>query len=147
MKKRLKTLAGPPVLSKYTGILIYDHETALYHFGTGHGERNVHLDRYLYKNTEETLNRWSHDMEMFLKGLTYARKELNHSGISAFELEQLKRFSHHYDELIAMGYEANQSIPGKTSEKGREKLLNWIVKYKKKHLLFLYDFSVHYSNI
>lgn len=66
-KKDLDTLAGFPILNKYTGILIHDHETALYHFGTGHGECNVHLGRYLQKNTEETSNQWSHNMEMFLK--------------------------------------------------------------------------------
>lgn len=36
--------------------VIMGWETALYHFGTGHGECNVHLGRYLCKNTEETSN-------------------------------------------------------------------------------------------
>ncbi len=57
------------------------------------GECNVHLGRYLCKNTEETSNRWSHDMEMFRKGLDHARNELKRNGITAFKEEQLKRFS------------------------------------------------------
>lgn len=36
------------------------HETALYHFGTDHAECNVHLIRYLCKNTEETGHEWSY---------------------------------------------------------------------------------------
>lgn len=62
-KKDLDTIARFPILYRFTGIFTHDHETALYHFGTGHGECNVHLGRYLCKNTEETSNRWSHDME------------------------------------------------------------------------------------
>ena len=145
-KKDLDTLSSLPVLSRYTGILTHDHETALYHFGTGHGECNVHLGRYLCKNTEETSNRWSHDMEMFLKGLNHARNELERHGGAAFSPEQLERFSLRYDELIAQGYEANKGTRGRLAKKEEKTLLNRLVKYKGNHLLFLSDFRVHYSN-
>lgn len=145
-KKDLDTLSSLPVLKRYTGIFTHDHETALYHFGTGHGECNVHLGRYLRKNTEETSNHWSHDMEMFLKGLNHARNVLKRRGGTAFEEKQLERFSQRYDELIATGYEANQSTKGKIAKKEEKNLLNRLVKYKPNHLLFLYDFRVHYSN-
>ncbi len=36
-KKDLDTLGGFSILERYTGILTHDHETALYHFGTGMG--------------------------------------------------------------------------------------------------------------
>lgn len=145
-KKDLETLAGFPVLSRYTGILTHDHETALYHFGTGHGECNVHLGRYLCKNTEETSNRWSHDMEMFLKGLDHARNELKRHGAASFHAQQLERFSLRYDELVAQGYEANRATRGRLAKKEEKALLNRLVKYKGNHLLFLSDFRVHYSN-
>lgn len=145
-KKDLDTLSGFSVLKRYTGVFTHDHETALYHFGTGHGECNVHLGRYLRKNTEETSNHWSHDMEMFLKGLNHARTELKRRGSTAFEEKQLERFSQRYDELIAAGYGANQSTKGSIAKKEEKKLLNRLVKYKSNHLLFVYDFRVHYSN-
>jgi len=145
-KKDLDALSGFSVLKKYTGIFTHDHETALYHFGTGHGECNVHLGRYLCKNTEETSNQWSHNMEMFLKGLDHGRNELKRKGITAFKAEQLERFSQRYDELIAAGYEANQNTKGRLAKQEEKKLLNRLVKYKANHLLFLYDFRVHYSN-
>lgn len=145
-KKDLNTLSSLHILNRYTGILTHDHETALYHFGTGHGECNVHLGRYLCKNTEETSNRWSHDMEMFLKGLNHARNELKSRGIMAFSPEQLERFSLRYDELVAQGYEANRNTRGRLAKKEEKTLLNRLVKYKTNHLLFLYDFRVHYSN-
>lgn len=145
-KKDLDTLGGFSILEKYTGILTHDHETALYHFGTGHGECNVHLGRYLRKNTEETSNRWSHDMEMFLRGLDHARNERKRHGAAAFSSRQLERFSLRYDELIAQGYEANKRSRGRLAKKEEKALLNRLVKYKANHLLFLYDFRVHYSN-
>ena len=145
-KKDLDTLSTFSVLGRYTGIFTHDHETALYHFGTGHGECNVHLGRYLCKNTEETSNRWSHDMEMFLKGLDHARNEQKRCGSTAFSESQLERFSLRYDELIAEGYEANKGTRGKLAKKEEKTLLNRLVKYKANHLLFLYDFNVHYSN-
>ena len=55
-KKDLETLEGFNILKEFTGALIHGHETALYHFGTRHGECNVHLERYLQKNTGETLH-------------------------------------------------------------------------------------------
>lgn len=145
-KKDLDTLGSFPVLKKYTGIFTHDHESALYHFGTGHGECNVHLARYLRKNTEETSNRWSHDMEMFLKGLDHARNEQKRRGATAFSGEQIERFSQRYDELIAQGYKANKNTHGRLAKKDEKALLNRLVKYKANHLLFLSDFRVHYSN-
>jgi len=37
------------LLNRYGGILMHDHETAMYHFGSGHAECNIHLLRYLRK--------------------------------------------------------------------------------------------------
>ena len=145
-KKDLDTLGLLPVLYRYSGTFLHDHETALYHFGTGHGECNVHLGRYLRKNTEETANRWSHDMEMFLNGLNHARNELKRRGATAFCTEHLERFSRRYDEIIADGYQSNKKTRGKLAKKEEKALLNRLVKYKANHLLFLYDFRVHYSN-
>ena len=45
-KKNLEELGKMEILKKFTGTFIHDHETAMYHFGTEHGECNVHLARY-----------------------------------------------------------------------------------------------------
>lgn len=54
--KSIEALKEQDFLKQYAGILLHDHETALYHFGTDHAECNVHIIRYLRKNTEETEN-------------------------------------------------------------------------------------------
>ena len=47
--KSIDSLKKIGFLSKYSGILLHDHETAMYHFGTDHAECNVHVIRYLRK--------------------------------------------------------------------------------------------------
>ena len=64
--KAIDALEKIRFLKKFTGILVHDHETALYHFGTDHGECNVHVIRYLRKNTEDTGNGWSGRMRALL---------------------------------------------------------------------------------
>ena len=145
-KKDLETLRNFGILHKYTGILTHDHETALYHFGTEHVECNVHLERYLLKNSEETRNKWSHDLTMFLKRLNHARNERKENGETCFSKEQLERYSNRYDQILSDGIQANKNTKGRLAKKEEKALLKRLIKYKKNHLLFSYDFRVHYSN-
>lgn len=145
-KKSLKALYGLPVLSKFTGVLCHDHETALYHFGTGHAECNVHLGRYLRKNTEETVNTWSRDMESFLNGMNSMRQKFMDAGESKIPEEKLAKYMARFDAIISQGYEQNETTRGKIAKKEEKTLLNRLVKYKTQHLLFMQDFRVHYSN-
>lgn len=145
-KKDLDTLEGMGILQKFSGVLTHDHETAMYHFGTGHAECNVHLERYLRKNTEETGNSWSRDLGSFLNGMNHARKEREREGGVNFTAEELERYSQRYDRIIAMGRGQNSGTKGRNAKKEEKTLLNRLEKYKGNHLLFLYDFQVHYSN-
>ena len=145
-KKDLETLEGMEILKKYVGTLTHDHETALYHFGTGHGECNVHLERYLRKNTEETGNTWSHNLGSFLNGMNHARKERMEKGEVCFSAMELERYSQRYDQIVAAGREQNRQTKGRNAKKEEKTLLNRLEKYKENHLLFLRDFEVHYSN-
>ncbi len=145
-RKNLSSLKGMRVLKNYKGILEHDHETAMYHFGTGHGECNVHIARYLQKNTEETRNTWSRDMSGFLHGMNCARKELIRAGEESFTQEQLERYESRYDEIIAMGREQNQHTQGAVAKREESRLLNRLTKYKSNHLLFLHNFNVPFSN-
>lgn len=60
--KSIAALKELEPLKCYAGTLLHDHETALCHFGSEHAECNVHIIRYLHKNTEETGNAWSAEM-------------------------------------------------------------------------------------
>ena len=144
--KSLKALEKIDFLKKYTGILAHDHETALYHFGTGHEECNVHLLRYLRKNTEETKNSWSGEMAELLGEMNRERKELLEQKKSSFPEEMLLRYERKYTELLAKGREENRDTGHAYAKKEEKKLLNRMEKYRDNHLLFLYDFSVPFDN-
>ena len=144
--KSLNTLGKLDLLKKYTGILIHDHETALYHFGTDHGECNVHLLRYLKKNSEETGNRWSVEMAALLGEMDRERKRLQELGESAFSEEALIGYEREYTELLKKGRKENRETRHRYAQKNEKALLNRMEKYKHNHLLFLYNFSVPFHN-
>ena len=145
-KKNLESMGKMQILKKFTGTFVHDHEIAMYHFGTRHGECNVHLVRYLKKNTEETGNTWSRHMSGFLHGMNCARKKAIEQGQTGFSQEQLDRFEQRYDEIVALGREQNKHTRGKLAKKDERALLNRIEAYKSNHLLFLRDFSIPFSN-
>lgn len=144
--KDLKALGNFRIFREFAGTFTHDHETAIYHFGTGHGECNVHLNRYLLKNTEETGNMWSHNLGSFLNEMNRARNKRKSDGLLCFSTRQLEQYSLRYDEIIAMGLEENKHTKGRIAKKEEKALLKRLIKYKKNHLLFLYDFRIHYSN-
>lgn len=145
-KKDLNTLKELRIFKEFTGFFTHDHETSIYHFGRGHSECNVHLERYLLKNSEETGNRWSHDLGSFLRGMNAGRKAIKRAGGTGFHPLQLKRYSDRYDEIIAIGLEQNKTTKNRIAKKEEKTLLSRLKKYKSNHLLFLYDFQIHYSN-
>lgn len=145
-KKDLETLGRFKILKEFTGAFIHDHETALYHFGTRHGECNVHLQRYLLKNTEESGNTWSHNLSCFLEGMNQTRKRRDLLGESGFAPEQLERYRLRYEELLSAGEEENSRTKGRIAQREEKALLKRLKKYKENHLLFLADFRIPYSN-
>ncbi|MDO4339225.1 MAG: transposase [Eubacteriales bacterium] len=145
-KKNIKTLEKFRIFQAFTGTLIHDHETALYHFGGAHGECNVHLARYLRKNTEETGNQWSHRLCSFLYGMNDARNRWIQQGRISLGEEETARYVARYEELVSLGWEQNKKTRGRIAKKEERALLNRLEKYKQNHLLFLYDFQVPFSN-
>ena len=77
--KNIDEMKETSILSKYAGILVHDHETALYHFGTGHAECNAHILRYLRKNTEEAQNSWSKEFGSLLIEIKVSRNCLTYA--------------------------------------------------------------------
>lgn len=146
LSKTIETMKEWPLLAEFSGILEHDHETGMYHFGTGHAECNVHLSRYLLKNTEETGNRWSHDLTMYLNSLNHYRKTRMEKGAVCFTEEQLKKYNDRYDKILQKGWEEHKQTKGRYTRKEEKKLLNRLEKYKGNHLLFLYNFKVPFSD-
>ena len=133
-------------LAKFTGTLVHDHETALYHFGTGHGECNAHIIRYLKKNSEESGNSWSGEMISLLCEMNRRRKQYKGEGEKAFPEQVTGSYEKRYRELIAKGRKENEKTKYKYARKDEKKLLNRMEKYMGNHLLFLHDFEVPFDD-
>lgn len=144
-KKSIHALDGISFLTSYAGTLEHDHETALYHYGTGHGERNVHLLRYLKKNTEEAGTEWASEMSAFLCGVNDERKKHILDG-TFFTDEETAVHEKRYDEILSDGRQQNKTTKGKTAKQEEKALLGRLEKYKENHLLFMHDFSVPFEN-
>ena len=144
--KKVETLRKTGILGIYRGILVHDHETALYHFGSGHGECNVHVTRYNRKNTEESGNPWSREMNEFLCGINRRKKERISQDGTCFSPLELADIRRDYDFIVHKGRHQQKSTEGKKAGEEENALLNRLKKYKKNHLLFAYDFRVDFSN-
>ena len=101
--KSTEALKGLDFLSRYAGILVHDHETALYHFGTDHAECNVHIIRYLRRNTEETGNAWPGEMTSLLCGMNKRRKELMEQGADAMPAGVVAGYEEKYFLILEQG--------------------------------------------
>ncbi len=145
-KKTIPALKELDFLKKYTGILVHDHETALYHFGTDHAECNVHLIRYLRKNTEETGHEWSSGMISLLCEMNRARKERMEQGETSFPADEINSYEQQYHSLICQGWEENRNTSHKYAKADEIKLLNRMKKYSHNHLLFLHDFKALFDD-
>jgi len=115
------------LLNKYNGILMHDHETAMYHFGSGHAECNIHLLRYLRKNSEDTGNAWSTDMIRLLTDANKRRKALLQQK-EFFSAEEAARITGEFKDLLAKGYEQNQKTQHKYAASEELTLLNRLTK-------------------
>lgn len=144
-KKNIEELKHLDVLNQFTGTLVHDHETALYHFALRHGECNVHLLRYLTKNIEETGNSWAEKMRSLLSEMNETRKQRISDQIP-FSADEIDAYERTYYELIQLGRQENQTTKPKWAKKEENSLLNRLEKYMQNHLLFLRDFAVPFDN-
>ena len=144
--KSIMSLKKIDLLAKFAGIFIHDHETALYHFGIGHGECNAHIIRYLLKNTEDSSNSWSGKLTEFLLEMKDAREKAVENGMEAFEPDVLQSYLQRYEDILSLGCVENKNTSPKWARQDEKALLNRLRKYKDNHLLFLYNFDVAFSN-
>ena len=122
------------------------HETALYHFGTDHAECNVHIIRYLRKNTEETGNSWSDEMISLLCEMNKKRKEYISQGKDEFAAEMISAYEKKYMSLLEKGQKENKTTKHKYAKRDELTLINRMKKYSHNHLLFLHEFSVPFDD-
>ena len=135
------------IIGNYTGIMVHDHEIALYQFGTGHAECGAHIIRHLKKNYEETKHSWNLDMITFLCACNQLNKELiEECGTTLSSMDIMEQLSAEYDQILAEGRKANELIHDENTQKADRALLHRMAKYKDNHLLSLYRKDVEFTN-
>jgi hypothetical protein len=134
------------MLPQFAGILIHDHNTVNYNYGTGNGECNVHLIRYLRANSENTRHNWSDDMIGFLLSVKRSKEAAKSFGASGFGRADAEKCQRRYDEIVAAGFEVLKTTKSRFYQKEERKLLNRLKKYRDNHLLFATNFSVPFDN-
>ncbi len=143
-KKNLQNLKKTP-LGRFMGTLVHDHETALFHFGTAHAECNVHILRYLTKNSEDTGNKWSEVMKKWLCDMNQARKRKIADG-QPFTEDELTALEEQYTAILRQGQAENEATRPKWAKRDEASLLRRLEKYRDSHLLFLRRFDVPFDN-
>lgn len=141
--EEMKTLE---VLANHAGILVHDHETALYHFGIDHAECNAHILRYLRKNSEETGNLWSEDFANLLNTMNVLKQELEGSHSTPFHADLMSLFNAEYDVILNEAIEQNKSTKGKLAKAEEYTLINRLRRHKDNHLLFATRADVPFTN-
>ena len=144
--KSIDALKEIDFLPKYNGILLHDHETALYHFGLDHVECNVHLLRYLRKNSEETHSKWSDEMISLLCEINNKRKSLIEQDSFNFSKDVIQEYEQKYFSLLQKGRKENENTLHSYAKNYERALLNRLEKYSHNHLMFIRDFSVPFDN-
>lgn len=144
-KKNIETLEKTGILAAYCGTLVHDHETALYHFGSRHGECIVHLMRYLKKNIQESNNKWSGELTTLFSNINEERKK-RIAGNSYFTDTKIANYEAEYDRILLKGRLENIHTSGKYAKQEEKTLINRLENYRENHLLFLHDFEVGFDN-
>lgn len=131
-------------------ICVHDHVLLNYNdeYQYKNAECNIHILRYL-KGIKDNLHDhiWQDKMSTLLKDANEKRKELINQNILNFDKEYINKINEEYDKIIKNGYEENNKTPEYHYYKQEEeKLIKRLEKYKENHLLFIYDFSVPFTN-
>lgn len=135
------------ILTKFTGIVMGDHDTTLDSYGSKRIECNVHLGRYTVEITQNTFDApWAEKMKVLLETGNNTRKYAKLYGLKGFDSENYDYYSVKFDEIILEAKEETKHIKSSFYKKKSKTLYTRLEKNKEKHLAYLKDFSLPYSN-
>lgn len=130
---------------EYQGILIHDHESTFYHYGSDHQECLAHVLRYLKGSMENEPERtWNRRMHTLVREMLHYRNSLSQKEES--DEERVRDFEKEYREIINKAKEEYEYIPASDYYKEGYNLYLRMEKYMSNHLLFLHDRRVPATN-
>ena len=141
-------IEGTP-LADYQGTVIHDHDKGFYKYGRAHQECLQHVLRYLLDSINNEVNlTWSTQMRELIREMIHFRKGLPDDGKNPNEADPdtVKGFEKRYDEILKLAETEYEYEPPTKYYITGFNLFKKLRKYKKNHLLFLYDWRVPYTN-
>lgn len=133
------------VTEDYQGILVHDHESTFYKYGTNHQECLAHVLRYLKDSMEnEKELTWNEKMRSLLQEIIHYRNKIPDG--ESTDPKQVAEYERRYSEILELAQkEYEDNPPGKYYRDGFN-LYKRMDEYKSNHLLFLHDMRVPATN-
>lgn len=143
-KKGHEGVKGTPV-EDYQGILVHDHDTTFYSYGSDHQECLVHILRYLKDSMEnEPELKWSKKMRELIQEMIHYRNSLDTE--AAPELDKVQEYEAKYENILEEAKEEYEYEPPSDYYREGYNLYRRLEKYKDNHLLFLHNREVKPDN-
>ena len=126
-------------------ILVHDHETTFYNYGSDHQECLVHVLRYLKDSMENEPERtWSKDMHALIQEMIHYRKSL---GVDEeLNTAKVEGFESRYRKILQTADQEYTDVPPSDYYRDGYNLFRRMKEYEHNHLLFLHNKNVPYDN-
>ncbi len=135
------------ILTKFNGTVMGDHDTTLDSYGSKRIECNVHLGRYTVEITQNVLDApWAEKMKVLLETGNRTREYARAYGLEGFKDNNYGWYSNKFDEIIKEAKEETKKMSSSYYRKKSKKLYTRLEKNKDKHLAYLKNFNLPYSN-
>ncbi len=135
------------ILTKFTGVIMGDHDTTLDSYGSKRIECNVHLGRYTVEITQNTFDAsWAEKMKVLLETGNKTREYAKAYGLDGFTDDNYEWYSKKFDEIIKEAQEETKKMKSSFYKKKSKTLYTRLKRNKERHLAYLKDFSLPYSN-
>ena len=133
------------VVEEYQGILVHDHESTFFNYGSDHQECLAHILRYLKDSIGNEPERiWNKQMYSLIREMIHYRNNLPHE--TGCSIEKIAELESQYEKILHKAKEEYEYIPPNTYYKEGYNLYLRMEKYRSNHLLFLHNYRVPTTN-
>lgn len=133
------------VTEDYQGILVHDHESTFYKYGSDHQECLAHVLRYLKDSMENEPERtWNKKMYALIQEMIHYRNGVDAGG--ECDKSIVSGYEERYKEVMQKAKEEYEYIPASEYYRDGYNLYLRMDKQMGNHLLFLHDMRVPTSN-
>lgn len=133
------------VAEDYQGILVHDHESTFYNYGSGHQECLAHVLRYLKDGMDNEPERsWNKEMRELIQEMIHYRNSLPEG--EAPDEEKVAGYEKAYDRILEDAMEGYKDVPPSPYYRDGYNLAKRLQEKKENHLLFLHNTLVPATN-